>query len=212
MYIIANRRIKDYPKNSKEGILLSKFEDNTDGVLIDVRMTKDGKLVLYENDLIFNDYYISKMNYQDIQKIKIGNSLNNYHIPLLEDILMYYEKDILIINLHHNYDQNERLVQELKRILEKYYIKKIIIVADNNHLLEYLNLLTDYEVYHLNDNSKFINVDIKIENYNNTIRSSIVTNNKNDYARFYKLKDIQDNLDNFFVITNNPNLLKRYYL
>ena len=117
MYIIANGGVNGYLKNTKDGVLLSKFDDFVDGVFIDVRMTLDEKLVLYEDDLIFDKYYISKMNYNDLQKIKTGDSLENQYIPLLEEILMNYEKDLLIINLHHNYDQNDKLVLVLNEIL-----------------------------------------------------------------------------------------------
>ena len=90
MYLIANGGLEGYPKNIKEGVLVSKFDDNIDGILIDVRMTNDGKLVLFEDDLIFKDNYISRMNYKDIKKIKIGDSINNYYIPLLEEILLSF--------------------------------------------------------------------------------------------------------------------------
>ena len=193
--------------------MLSKFESNTDGVLIDVRMSKDGKLVLHENDLIFNDNYISRMNYQDIKKIKIGETLKNYYIPLLEEILLYYDKDLLIIRLHHNYDENEKLVKELKSILGKYYVKKLIIVTDNDNLYEYLKILTDYEVYSLKNSNNFsLTTFILSKQHNNKIVSDIYSNNKSDLEVFSNLSKYDDNLNNIYVITNNPKILKIFYL
>lgn len=199
MYFIANGGISDYPKNTKEGVLLSKFDKDIDGVLIDVRLTLDNKLVLSENDFIFNNYYISKMNYKDIKKINIGSGINNYYIPLLEEILLYYDKDILIIKLHHNYDQNENLVLELKRILNKYYVKRLIIVVGNDNLYDYLKLYTDYEIYFFNNNENFINIDINIKNYNGNLI------NKSSMGDF---NDLIGNSKDVFIITNNSKILK----
>ena len=209
MYLIANGGVLGYPKNIKESVLLSKFDDNVDGVLIDVRMTDDGKLVLHESDLIFKDNYISKMSYQDIRKFKIGDSLNNYYIPLLEEILLYYEKDLLIINLHHNYDKNEELVSELNRILKKYYLKRVVIVTNNDNLFDYLNLLTDYEIYNLNNNDSFINIDVISKNYNSNLINNIVSKDKKDLENFNN--SANNNFNNMYVITNNPKSIKNYY-
>ena len=209
MYLIANGGVLGYPKNIKESVLLSKFDDNIDGVLIDVRMTDDGKLVLHESDLIFKDNYISKMSYQDIRKFRIGDSLNNYYIPLLEEILLYYEKDLLIINLHHNYDKNEELVSELDRILKKYYLKRVVIVTNNDNLFDYLNLLTDYEIYNLNNNDSFINIDVISNNYNSNLINNIVSKDKKDLENFNN--SVNNNFNNIYVITNNPKSIKKYY-
>lgn len=209
MYLILNKGIIGYPDNTKEGVLLSKFDKTSDGVLIDVRMTKDNKLVLAENDLILKNYYISKMNYDDLKKINIGSGINNYYIPLLEEVLKFYDKDLLIINLHHNYDQNENLVNELSNLLNNYYTKKIIIVTDNDNLYDYLKLLTGYDVYNLNNHNNFVNVNVNTQNYNNEIIKNIDFNNEFDLDNFI---DNKENFEDFFIVTNNPNLLKKYYL
>lgn len=212
MYLILNKGIIGYPDNTKEGVLLSKYDKTSDGVLIDVRMTKDNKLVLAENDLILKNYYISKMNYEDLKKINIGSGIDNYYIPLLEEILKFYDKDLLIINLHHNYDQNENLVNELSNLLNNYYTKKIIIVTDNDNLYDYLKLLTSYDVYNLNNHNNFVNVNVNTQNYNNEIIKSIDFNNEFDFDDFNKFIDNKENFEDFFIVTNNPNLLKKYYL
>ena len=199
MYLIANGGISDYPKNTKESVLLSKFDDSIDGVLIDVRLTFDNKLVLYENDLIVNNQYISRMNYEDIKKIDFNQGIKNYYIPLLEDILLYYDKDILIIKLHHNYDQNDKLINELKKVLNKYYVKRLIIVVDNDNLYDYLKLYTYYDIYNLNSSDNFINIDIKLKNYNGNLINNSSMGNFNNL--------IGDNKD-VFVITNNSKILK----
>lgn len=197
MFLIANGGVKGYPKNTKESVLLSKFDNNIDGVLVDVIMTNDHKLVLAENDWVFKNNYISKMNYQDIKKINIKSGVSNYYIPLLEEILLYYDKDILIVKLHHNYDQNESLVLELKNVLKKYYIKKLVIITDNDNLYDHLSLLTDYEMYNLNNSNNVIaNFDIKGINYNGKIK--LITNHGSKS-------------NNLFMLTNDSKMFKDMY-
>ena len=212
MYLIADGGITGLPKNTKESVLLSNFDNNIDGVLVDVRMTNDNKLVLYENDLIFNNMYISKMSYQDLKKINIGNDISNYYIPSLEEILLYYDKDILIIKLHHNYDQNENLVLELKRILSKYYVKRLIVVVDNNNLYDYLDILTDYEIYNLNNSNNFLTIDVIASNYNGNLVHKLVSNNGNQIDQNKIFNEKNDIYKNYFILTNNSKLLRNYYL
>lgn len=213
MYLIANGGVHNL-KNAKEAILLSKFDSSCDGVLVDVRMTRDKKLVLYENDLIFNNYYISQMDYDDIKKISLGlPSWRNYYIPLLEDILSNYEKELLVIKLHHNYDQNELLVQELKRILEKYLLKKVVIVTDNDNLYEYLKLDFNYEVYFENNSNNFWYIDVFVVNYNNEIKPKFIVS-KGSFDECCNNKKYIDNekSDNIFIVTNNSRTLRKYNL
>lgn len=212
MYLIANGGINGYPKNTKESFLLSKFDMDIDGVLIDVRMTNDSKLVLYENDLIMRNYYISKMNYEELKKINIGNGINNYYVPLLEEILLYYDKDILIIKLHHNFDQNENLILELKRILSKYYVKRLIVVVNNDNLYDYLKLLTNYEVYNLNNSDSFITIDAIATNYNGNLVHKLVSKNGNEIDQNKLFNNKNDIYKNYFILTNNSKLLRNFYL
>lgn len=200
MYLILNKGIIGYPKNTKEGVLLSKFDKTSDGVLIDVRMTKDNKLVLSENDLILKNYYISKMNYEDLKKINIGSGIDNYYIPLLEEVLKFYDKDILIINLHHNYDENKKLVTELKKSLDKYYVKRLIIVTSNDNLYDYLKIYTEYEVYNLNNIDNYIYIDIFSKNYNGEVKHYL--------KKSKEITDLDNDINDIFVITNNTKILK----
>jgi len=209
MYFIAKGGIYGYPKNTKEAIALTNFDNDIDGVLIDVRMTKDSKLVLYEDDLIDN-YFISKTNYNELKNIRIGNSIDNYHIPLLEEVLIDYQKEYLIINLHHNYDQNEILVNELKNILENYAIKNVIVLTDDDNLYDYLKILTDLEVYKLRDNDKFIDIDIVSKNKNNNIIIEPIIGDNYELSNYFKNKTINSDIDNIFILTNNVKLLKEY--
>lgn len=198
MHFIANRSILDYPKNTKEGILLSKYHKGYDGVMIDVRMTSDQKLILTKNELIKNKYYVSKMKYQDIKKIKIGKRINNYYIPLLEEILNNYQKEYLIIKLHHNYADNDILVNELKRILKNSLIK-ILILVDNDNLYEYLKM-NNISAYNILSN-QFINIYINKHNVNG---KTIYWTNDNINI----IKELNTINNEYFVITNDAKGLK----
>ncbi len=67
-------------------------ELKADGIELDIRKTKDQKIVVIHNDSI-NDLKICDLTYDEIKKITLRE---NYIIPLFEDVLKFSKSRILL--------------------------------------------------------------------------------------------------------------------
>ncbi|HHW69407.1 MAG TPA: hypothetical protein GX747_03635, partial [Tenericutes bacterium] len=91
MYEIISHRAKSnhiYPENTKEAILKVLMDEKIDGIEIDIRMTKDKKLIVF-HDPILNiktncNGIVKFKKYKQIKKCKLHEK---YYIPLLESLL-----------------------------------------------------------------------------------------------------------------------------
>ena len=203
MYLIVNGGVySDELKNTEESILLANNQSNIDGVMVNVFFSSDGELVINENDLIESNYYISQLSYDEIKKIKRFSKLKKIQIPLLKDIVKRYKKEILVINLHSNFENNLELANELHKILQNCSINKIVINVNNLGLYEYFKK-NNYEVY-FDNNSKIIFIDIKTINVNDKTIKSIKTNNNYIANLIINNQFIEDNI---YIVSNNPSLL-----
>ena len=77
MYIISHRANDNhsFKENTIEAIKDVLNKDYIDGVEIDIRLTKDNKIVLYHSPIIYNLGLISNNNLKEIKKY--ANELNN---------------------------------------------------------------------------------------------------------------------------------------
>lgn len=168
MHIISNGGLSSYfKKNSVEGILANKYDECSCGTMIDICFSNDENLVVYENDHLYKDNYISKMNYDDIKKVRFNDTKYRYYIPKLEDILPNYNEDILLLNLHNSYDNNEEFILKLKSILDK-YPKNYVLIVNNDNLYEYAKKYLNYPVY-MSDSKEICFVNVNLVNYNDKV-------------------------------------------
>ena len=131
MYLISNGGINCNTLDTKESIMLTKNNLVLDGVKLDVRKTLDNIYVLsrYDdlNKLTLSNKLISKSNYDYIKKVKFPSHIFKYYIPTLEEILINYNKDkIIVLEL---YDSN---IDDLYNILSKYHYKYYFISKDKS--------------------------------------------------------------------------------
>ena len=158
MYIISQGIKVEDLINTKDSILLDKFNNLDDGILIDVRMTQDNILILCKEALIYKKYFINKTNYNLLKKINL-TKIHRLYLPTLIEVLHNYPKEVLVIRLHHNYDQNDILIKKLTEVLANVHNIKIIIIVDNDYLYDYLKSNTDYEIYLSNSSNLSFNND-----------------------------------------------------
>ena len=98
-----------------------------DGFELDIRETKDKKIVVV-HDFVVANKLIKRVNYKELER---------YNIPLLESVLKLDTEKIIMIEIK---DPNMD-IEALSKLLEKYQDKKIYLMSFyNNTIKEFLKL------------------------------------------------------------------------
>ncbi|HCY44903.1 MAG TPA: hypothetical protein DHU33_05705 [Firmicutes bacterium] len=98
-----------------------------DGFELDIRETKDKKIVVV-HDFVVDNKLIKRANYKELE---------HYNIPLLESVLKLDTEKIIMIEIK---DPNMD-IEALSKLLEKYQDKKIYLMSFyNNVIKEFLKL------------------------------------------------------------------------
>ena len=98
-----------------------------DGFDLDIRETKDKKIVVV-HDFVVDNKLIKRVNYKELE---------HYNIPLLESVLKLDTEKIIMIEIK---DPNMD-IEALSKLLEKYQDKKIYLMSFyNNTIKEFLKL------------------------------------------------------------------------
>lgn len=98
-----------------------------DGFELDIRETKDKKIVVV-HDFVVDNKLIKRVNYKELER---------YNIPLLESVLKLDTEKIIMIEIK---DPNMDIAA-LSKLLEKYQDKKIYLMSFyNNTIKEFLKL------------------------------------------------------------------------
>ena len=174
-----------------DAIMLTKNIDYIDGIKIDVRKTMDNVLVLAKNDDLskytMSNRYVSTSHYDYIRNVKFNTHIFKYYIPTLDEVLIRYAKNkVIILNLCAS--DNIDLYLELVYSVISKYPYQYYYISDNEEILSKIS------------NTPLNNLGIIINNDNLMILNDKTNNQtKNDISNFIYNKD-----DNFFLITNNP--------
>lgn len=142
MYLISHRGLDNhiYSENSLKAIESVLNKDYIDGIEIDVRITKDKKIVLIHDpviDLISNGSGIVKyMNFDDLNKYQYGKSKES--IITLDNLLDIINTDkIILIEIKEFGNDFINLVDETIKIISKHNLN-IYISSFNYRLLNYV--------------------------------------------------------------------------
>ena len=142
MFLIAHRANNnhEFSENSKNAIINVLSKDYIDGIEIDVRITKDKRLVLIHDpiiDFVSNGHGIVKyMTLNNLQQYRYGKSEEK--ITLLEDVLKLNIQKILLIELKESGNDYIRLVDTTIKLINEYPGINIYICSFNFKLLMYL--------------------------------------------------------------------------
>ena len=120
MQLIAHRGLttKDIKENTINSFK-NAIKNGYDGIELDVRLTKDKKIVVIHNNLInktsngvgsVNDY-----TYKELLKYNFGSKKVPSKIPLLESVLKRIKNKIIVIELKEKIE-----LDMLEKILDKY--------------------------------------------------------------------------------------------
>lgn len=142
MYLISHRGLDNhiYSENSLKAIESVLNKDYIDGIEIDVRITKDKKIVLIHDpviDLISNGSGIVKyMNFDDLNKYQYGKSKES--IITLDNLLdIINTNKIILIEIKEFGNDFINLVDETIKIISKHNLN-IYISSFNYRLLNYV--------------------------------------------------------------------------
>ena len=215
---------RGYSSKYPENTLLSfskAIEVNSNEIELDVRLTKDNKVVvLHDSNLnrVGNvNKYVSNIKYEDLKKIKVGD---NETVPLFEDVLkLIQDKDIKVNIELKSIEKNEQLVQSTIDLINKYNLKDkcyfssfeysmLLKVKEIDSSFKTLFIsnssdnLFNYEVDGYSLNHKCVDINLVKEIHKNNKEIHVWTVNSED--DIYSM--IKMNVDN--IITNNVELVQ----
>lgn len=187
---IAHRALnsKKYSENTKEAILNSLKYDYIKGIEIDVRMTKDKKIVVIHDSSINRTSngsgFVKNMTLKELKKYNFGTDKNPSQISTLNEILDIIPSDkfILIEIKHDNKENINEFIRYFYNIIKKYKNINIYIVSFNEEIIKKLKVI-DSSLKCSVFISKIINVEHVDDNYDFTIVSSYSINDKKTYKK-----------------------------
>ena len=230
MLIIGHRGAPSlYRENTLKSFEIA-FENNVDGIELDVQFTKDQYLVVYHN---FHTYKLNQ-KYNIIKNLtfnELQNRSTDFIIPTLEKILPIIPKNKLLhLEIKSNCATNQKIVSKIIKILDDYRMIEQTTISSFNPfvLLEVRHLkrkikigllwtqspkeswfITHYSYYKIQPDSfhasiQYINKKMELWIKNNNMKLFCYTvNNKKELKKAQALK-----VDGIF--TDYPNILDLY--
>ena len=128
------------PENTLESFEEA-FKTDIKGVELDVQISKDGELVVYHDwnlgNITDSLQNIDNLNYSEIQDF---SQKNNYHIPLLSEVLGIFPKDKFInIEIKSQHYSNTLLIKKIVKMIWKYKLETCVVVSSfNPFVLQYI--------------------------------------------------------------------------
>lgn len=187
--LIAHRALDNhkYKENSIEAFINCLDKDYIDGIEIDVRITKDKKLILNHNSIIGNN----------LIKNQTLKQLKKYNVTLLEDVLKLNTNKIIVLDL------KDKMKSEIKKIIKKYNYLNLYICSFNYELVSDL-LNTNVKIglivgYFINKNKNYSKFDFLNVNYKEKVKfnKEIMLWTINKYEDLKKI-----NIKDFYLITD----------
>ena len=197
MKIISHRANDNiHRENSLEAILNSLKSKYTDGIEIDVRLTKDNKLIL-NHDPFYMGNYISHTNSLTLRK----QGLNT-----LDEVLKQKNSNkIIMIEIKINNKQIKKITKILLKTINKYKLNYYI-CSFNYNFINYLKSKTKYKIgliISLKINEKYLNNDFNFNSINYLYNKKIP--NKETFRwTINKKENIKQNEN---IITDYPKLI-----
>ena len=177
-------------KDTIDAIMLTKNIDYIDGIKLDVRISNDNILVLAENEDLnkfsLSNKKVSTCNYDYLKKIKFPSHIFKYYIPTLEEVLLKYNNEKIIVLELYNSGKIDILLKNLYHLLLKYSYKYYFMSKSN----DVINKLKDNELNKI---------------------GTILLDNEYKIINDYQIDDEIPFDDDFFLITEYPEKIRKRY-
>lgn len=139
--LIAHRGAQETGKeNTKTAIKEALKKEYISEIEIDIRQTKDKKLVLCHDPLInrtSNGHgLINKMTLKELKKYNFGTKTKKEKIPTLNEILKIKTNKIILIEIKETKKQDKTLIKNINKEITKTKNKNIYITSFNYNILQ----------------------------------------------------------------------------
>jgi len=188
---LTNNKIKE---NTLESFV-NAVRNDYDGIELDIRKTKDNKIVILHDALINRTSngsgYIKTKNYKDLKKLNFGSKKYPAKIPLLKNVLENIQEKTIIIELKEDFTK-----EELEQVLKYNKNNNIYICSFFKH---HLDLIKDLKYpkglinYLLNSEINYNQYDFYLlyyKYYNKKFLDKLEKLNKQLFL--YGIKDFKD--------------------
>ncbi len=228
---------KNTPTDTYDSLLLAIHTDYIAGVEMNLNMTKDGKIIVYQTDAIDNhpNYKISDLTYTELQKFNLGSKVKKHWIITLEDVLKLFETTtkMLVLNLNNHGENNSIFTKTIFNLIDQYpndniYIKSsckeiVLDMKGTENKAKIGAVIMNTEPYFWDLNLDFYSVSIQHADINECSKYIKKQMNNNRYIMMgdidspnlyenVKSSLSNDIMDKSYIITSNVvSLAQEYY-
>ena len=199
MQLIAHRGLttENIKENTMEAFL-NAINNDYIGIELDIRLTKDKKIVVLHDKLINRTSNgsgnINNITYKDLLKYNFGSYKIKSKIPLLSEVIKNISNKIIIIELKEKID-----LKELENILSKNQTNKYYISSFNKEYIDNIKGIK-YKIGLIN---YIFNSNIDIKNYNFIlILESLFTKDIYNYLNSINVEPILYGVLNHITLKN----------
>lgn len=130
---------KNTPADTYDSLLLAIHTDYIAGVEMNLNMTKDGKIVVYQTDAIDGhpNNKISDLTFTDLQKYNLGSKVKKHWILTLEETLKLFEttSKMLVLNLNSHGENNSTFTKTVSNLIDQYPNDNIYIKSPSKEIV-----------------------------------------------------------------------------
>ena len=226
MNLIAHRGLhsKNTKENTLEAIELGNKHVDIDGVEIDVRLSKDNKVVVIHDeyiDVVSNGRgRTNEMSLERLKRFNYGTVVKPSTINSLSEVLdKISPQTLLIIELKDEREKNDILASKVIEIVNNYPLLNIWLKSFSLDIVNYLKRYSNRPVGILINefNKDLLNLDFDFYSISQHMITNDIVNNKledrkavmvwtiNTKKQFQDLKEkLKSNINKVYIISDNP--------
>lgn len=226
MNLIAHRGLhsKNTKENTLEAIELGNKHVDIDGVEIDVRLSKDNKVVVIHDeyiDVVSNGRgRTNEMSLERLKRFNYGTVVKPSTINSLSEVLdKISPQTLLIIELKDEREKNDILASKVIEIVNNYPLLNIWLKSFSLDIVNYLKRYSNRPVGILINefNKDLLNLDFDFYSISQHMITNDIVNNKledrkavmvwtiNTKKQFEDLKEkLKSNINKVYIISDNP--------
>ncbi len=224
MKIVAHRGLqsKHSHENTLEAILLGDMNKHITGVEIDVRLTKDNRVVVIHDENIDRvsdgKGKVCDMSLKRLKTFNYGNKVKPSTISTLEEVLDRFSPNtLLIIEIKNEYDKNNIIASKVLQIVNNYPNLNIWLKSFEPDIIMYLKRYSSNKVGALinKSNQELLNMDVDFYSISKDVItedmvSKLLTNGKDIMVWNIKSKDefhklsatLNNNIQDIYIISD----------